>query len=138
MTDILTTYPINLPQNLLFIAYLETNMIFLVNNESKSSILPKELTGKINKYFQLQRKPIKGFCKETTLQVGNVEVEPRPPKPPWPPSRPPSPQEPPRPPPLCTPFDLQPMPLLFLLITSIITSLTVTRYVVLRIFCLLF
>ena len=152
MTHFPTTYPINLPLNHLFIADLETNIIFLVYNKSKSSILSKDLTGIVSKYFQPQRKPLKGFCNKTTNPMGSTEAEPRTskppwppprqtkpqrlPKPPWPPPQPPSPSRPPprppdfsQPPPICTSLHLPPMPVLFLLISSIIT-----RYAIVMIF----
>ena len=67
--------PKNLPQNLLFVADSNTNVIFLVDSGSEISILPKELTNGINKYFPPQSRSIQGFGNKTTHPIGNVDVE---------------------------------------------------------------
>ena len=67
--------PKNLPQNLLFVTDSNTNVIFLVDSGSEISILPKDLTNAINKYFPRQSRTILGFGNKTTHPIGSVDVE---------------------------------------------------------------
>ena len=75
----LTKFPVpnpkNLPQNLLFVADSNTNVIFLIDSGAEISILPKELTNGINRYFQPQSRTIQGFGNKKTHPIGSVEVE---------------------------------------------------------------
>ena len=67
--------PKNLPQGLLFVADSNTNVIFLVDSGSEISILPKELTNGIDKYFPKQSRTIQGFGNKTTHPIGSADVE---------------------------------------------------------------
>ena len=67
--------PKNLPQNLLFVVDSETNVVFLIDSGSEISILPKELTNGVNKYFLPQSRAIQGFGNKTTHPIGSVDVE---------------------------------------------------------------
>ena len=67
--------PKNLPQGLLFLADSNTNVIFLVDSGSEISILPKELTNGIDKYFPKQSRTIQGFGNKTTHPIGSADVE---------------------------------------------------------------
>ena len=67
--------PKNLPQNLLFVSDLNTNVVFLVDSGSEISILPKELTNGVNKYFPPQSRKIQGFGNQTIHPIGSVDVQ---------------------------------------------------------------
>ena len=67
--------PKNLPQNLLFVAELNTNVIFLIDSGAEISILPKELTNGVNKYFPPQSRTIQGFGNKSIHPIGSVNVE---------------------------------------------------------------
>ena len=75
LTKFHTLNPSNLPQNLQFVSDSDTNVIFLVDSGSEISILSKELTNGVNRYFPPQKVTIQGFGGKAIHPIGSVEVQ---------------------------------------------------------------
>ena len=74
--------PKNLPQNLQFVVDNDSNVVFLVDTGSEISILPKQLTNAVDRYFPPQSRVVQGIgngiihpigCADIILSVGDLD-----------------------------------------------------------------
>ena len=66
--------PKDLPQNLQFMVDNDSNLVFLLETGSEISILPKELTNGINKYFSPQSRVVQGIGNGIIYPIGRADV----------------------------------------------------------------
>ena len=64
----------DLPQNLQFVVDTSSNVVFLLGTGSEISILPKQLTNGVNRYFLPQSRTIQGIGKGVVHPVGSAEI----------------------------------------------------------------
>ena len=76
--EIASTVPVNpddLPQNLQFAVDKNTNVLFLIDTGCEVSLLPKDLTNGVQKYYKPFTRAIQGIGENELHPIGTINVE---------------------------------------------------------------